>query len=113
MSFPPDDEASDPSPGGTNAGSSRLKAIDATTVRAADIDARDVEDPSWFREQPDGFVGLWHMPAGRFVAGVLTACDRPFRDDGQLEERPVTMVPANERCPVCQGIQAAEERNRD
>jgi hypothetical protein len=65
-----------------------------------------VEEAPWIRAQADGFLGLWHMPAGRSNVGVLTACDRPLRDDMQLEERAVGVIPANERCPVCQGVHA-------
>ena len=52
------------------------------------------------------------MPAGEGVGGMrLMACDRPFSIDMELEERAVRVVPANERCDVCQGVYAARERN--
>jgi hypothetical protein len=70
-----------------------------------------VEEALWFRAEADGFLGLWHMPAGHSNVGVLAACDRTFTNDMQIEERAVGLIPANERCPVCQGVQMATERS--
>jgi hypothetical protein len=50
------------------------------------------------------------MPAGQSNVGVLAACDQTFPNDTQIEERAVGMIPANERCPVCQGVQVATEQ---
>ena len=71
-----------------------------------------VENAAWIRARAEGLLGQWHMPAGRSPAGILAACDRTFPDDDQLEERSVGMIADNERCPVCQGVHAAAERNR-
>jgi hypothetical protein len=70
------------------------------------------EDAAWIRPKVDGFLGQWHMPAGHTQNGVLAACDRMFSDGGEMEERPVGVIPANERCPVCQDVHAATNRNR-
>jgi cytochrome c-type biogenesis protein CcmH/NrfF len=51
------------------------------------------------------------MHAGDSNVGVLAACDRTFPNDTQIEERAVGLIPANERCPVCQGVQVAAERS--
>ena len=52
------------------------------------------------------------MPAGEGVGGrVLTACDSTISSDVHLEEREVRLIPANERCPVCQDVYAARMRN--
>jgi hypothetical protein len=70
-----------------------------------------VEEAPWIRATSEGFLGLWHMPAGQSNVGLLAACDRTFPNDTQIEERAVGMIPANERCPVCQGVQVATERS--
>jgi cytochrome c-type biogenesis protein CcmH/NrfF len=70
-----------------------------------------VEEAPWIRAKADGFLGLWHMRAGDSKVGVLAACDRTFPNDTQIEERAVGLIPANERCPVCQGVQVAAERS--
>jgi hypothetical protein len=70
-----------------------------------------VEEAPWIRPTSEGFLGLWHMPAGQSNVGVLAACDRTFPNDTQIEERAVGMIPVNERCPVCQGVQVAAERS--
>jgi hypothetical protein len=62
-----------------------------------------VEDAPWICVKVDGFLGLWHMPAGESKAGILTACDRPLRDDSEMERMHVRSIPLNERCPVCRG----------
>jgi hypothetical protein len=83
----------------------------ATSARpSAPYHARVAEAP-WVRAEADGFVGLWHMPAGQSNVGVLAACDRTFPNDTRIEERAVGLIPANERCPVCQGLQLATERS--
>ena len=69
-----------------------------------------MEDAPWFRAKADGFLGVWHMPAGETRRGVLAACDRPFADGEGLEEKPVDTIPLNERCPVCEGVHAARDR---
>ena len=71
------------------------------------------DDAPWVRPKADGFLGWWHMPAGRGPAGVLVACDRTFPDHAELEEQPASSIPANQRCPVCQGVHAAMERSRE
>jgi hypothetical protein len=70
------------------------------------------EDARWIRPKAEGSLGRWHMRAGHTRTGVLAACDRMFPDAGELEERSEAVVPANERCPVCQGVHTATERNR-
>ena len=71
-----------------------------------------VGDAPWIRARLEGFLGQWHMPAGEGVRGwILAACDRTFSADTDLEEGEVRVIPANERCPVCQGIHAARMRN--
>ena len=70
------------------------------------------DDAPWVRPKADGFMGWWHMPAGRNPAGVLVACDRTFHNDTELEEQRASSILANQRCAVCQGVHAATERNR-
>ena len=73
-----------------------------------------MEDAPWIRAKAEGFLGQWHMPAGEGVRGlVLAACDTTFSGDADFEQREVRLIPANERCPVCQGVLAARVRNPD
>ena len=73
---------------------------------------RTVEDAPWIRARAEGLLGQWHMPAGEGVGGLLlTACDRTFGGDTDLEQREVRLVPANERCPLCQSVHVAREPN--
>ena len=72
-----------------------------------------MEDAPWIRAKADGLLGQFHMPAGDGVRGMrLTACDRTFSGDTDLEERIVRLVPGNERCYVCQGVYVAREQNK-
>lgn len=71
-----------------------------------------VEDAPWIRAKAEGFLGQWHMPAGEGVgATTLTACDRTFGADTDLEEREVRLIPSNERCSTCQGVHVARAGN--
>lgn len=95
----------------------RVVAIDPRRSGAAGDRGRTMRamtgDSPWIRPKAEGLLGRWHMPAGHTRTGVLAACDRMFRDGDELEERSVGMIPAFERCPVCQAVHAATERNRN
>ncbi len=82
-------------------------------LRAAHIGTlRTMEDAPWVRAKAEGLLGQWHMPAGDGVQGLLLcACNRTFNGDTDLEHREVRLVPANERCPVCQGVLAARAQS--
>jgi len=70
-------------------------------------------EAAWFRPLGEGFLGHWHMRAGETTQGlVLAACDRTFRADEALDEDDVQVIPANERCYVCQGVRAANGAKR-
>jgi hypothetical protein len=72
-----------------------------------------MEETNWIRLKAEGSLGQWHMPAGRRVDGsTLCACDQILPSDADAEERAVHFVPANERCPICQGTYDAAARNR-
>lgn len=68
------------------------------------------DEPPWIRPRKEGLLGKWHMPAGELRGGVLTACDRPFPADEQLEKRMVRQIPVVERCSVCQDVETARAR---
>jgi hypothetical protein len=71
------------------------------------------DNTPWIHVKAEGLLGQWHMPAGHSTRGlVLVACDQTFTPELRLEERAVGLIPANERCPVCQGLHAATQRNR-
>jgi hypothetical protein len=55
----------------------------------------------WVKVQSEGIFGRWHMTAGEGPGYVLTACDLRLRE--HVLELDVDLIPANERCPVCQG----------
>jgi hypothetical protein len=48
------------------------------------------------------------MPVGGGAGFVLTACDLRLREG--VVERDVHLIPANERCPVCQGQHQLRDR---
>lgn len=66
------------------------------------------DEPPWLKVESEGIFGRWHMPVGGGAGFVLTACDVRLREG--VIEREVRLIPANERCPVCQGVHAARER---
>lgn len=67
------------------------------------------DEPPWLMVESEGIFGRWHMPVGGGAGFVLTACDLRLREG--VIEREVGEIPRNERCPVCQGVQASRERS--
>ena len=62
---------------------------------------RVADDEPWVKVQSEGIFGRWHMTAGEGPGYVLTACDLRLRE--HVLRLDVDLIPANERCPVCQG----------
>jgi hypothetical protein len=69
------------------------------------------DDEPWVKVQSEGIFGRWHMTAGEGPGYVLTACDLRLRE--HVLELDVDLIPANERCPVCQGQHHLRETTPD
>jgi hypothetical protein len=57
----------------------------------------------WFKARIEGLISQWHRPTGLDRGRVVVGCGSTFGSEVDREERHADRIPANERCPDCQG----------